>query len=619
LGSGAPPLPHLRFGIFEIDFDSGELRKAGAPVRLQPQPFKILALLASRPGQLVTRQEIQQQTWGTETFVDFESGLNFCIKQIRMVLGDDAETPHYIETLPRRGYRFIAQVDGDVEKETSLPPAQVTQLRVRPTWRVIIGLTTVAALVLTGFLVRPILMSRKVPGGKLMLAVLPFENLSGDPGQEYFSDGLTDETITQLGRLRPARLGVIAETSAMQYKNSKKTIDRIGKELQVDYILEGAVVRTGERVRITAQLIQVSDQTHLWAESYERDVRDILSVQDEVARSVAKEMQIQFTPQEQGRPGRAGSVDFEAHDAYLLGLYYWNKRTTLGYRKSGEYFRKAIARDPGYALAYSGLAESFQVSWQDAREAALKAIELDPSLAEAHTSLAFIKTFHDWDWAGAEREYKRAIELNPNYATAHHWYGEYLAVSNQLPQAVTELRTATRLDPLSLIIRSALADELSMAGDSAASLEQLRQVFDMDPNFPKAHLTLGQIYLQRRMFNEAIHEFQMAKECDAGNSELMGWMGYTQAVYGNKPGAEQAISELVEMSKVEHSRPDAFSLALVQIGLGHNQQALSLLEEAYAQRNDGLLWLNTNALSVFDPLRPQPRFQDLVRRVGLPR
>lgn len=616
---GKAQLPPLRFEIFELDFNSGELRKAGAVVKLQPQPFKILALLASRASQLVTRQEIQQQIWGDETFVDFERGLNFCIKQIRVALGDDAEAPCYIETLPRRGYRFIAQVDGEAKTETNVPHAQATHLTVRPLWRVIIGLIAVAALVLTGYFVRPILIPRRVPGGKIMLAVLPFENLSGDPGQEYLSDGLTDETITQLGRLGPARLGVIAETSTMQYKNSKKTIDRIGKELQVDYILEGAVVRTGERVRITAQLIQVSDQTHLWAESYDRDVREILSVQDEVARAVAAEVQIHFTSQEEGRQGRAGSVDFEAHDAYLMGLYYWNKRTPPGYRKSAEYFRLAIARNSGYALAYSGLANSLPVGSQDGRDAALKALELDPTLAEAHTSLAYIKTFEDRDWAGAEREYKLAIELNPNYATTHHWYGIYLAVSNRPSQAITELRTAARLDPLSLIIRSALAEELSMTGDSAASLEQFHQLFDMDPNFPRAHLALGQIYVRRRMYKEAMNEFQMAREHGGGTSELLGWIGYAQAVSGNKPGAQRAISELVETSKVEHIHPVASSLAMVQIGLGHNEQALNLLEEAYDQRDDSLMWLNTGALSMFDPLRSQPRFQDLLRRVGLPR
>src|SRR2546429_412815 len=462
----------LRFGVFDVDPESGELRKAGVDINLPPQPAKVLVLLATRAGQLITREELRQQIWGKETFVDFEHGLNSCIKQIRAALDDHPESPRYIETRPRRGYRFIAPVQ-EVSAHAVTPGAPseglpTTALRIRPRRYSIAIVALVLALFATGYFARFASPRHAVsPGDKIMLAVLPFENLTGDPRQEYLSDGLTEEMITQLGRMHPERLGVIARTSAMQYKNTQKGMDQIGRELGVAYVLEGSLRRAGDHVRVSAQLIQVRDQTHLWAESYERDLRDILALQNDVAQAIARQIEIKLTPQQQARMARARSIDPRVYEFYSKGRYFWNKRSEEGYRRAIQYFQQAIARDSEYAPAYAGLADAYALlgsmpnvelprseAMPRARAAALKALELDDSLAEAHTSLAFVRMHFDWDWPGAEREFVRALQLNPGYATAHHWYAFWLIAQGRAEDALQEIRAAQRLDPLSLIINT---------------------------------------------------------------------------------------------------------------------------------------------------------------------
>ncbi len=464
----------------------------------------------------------------------------------------------------------------------------------------------------------------KPPVGKIMLAVLPFENLSGDREQEYFSDGLTEEMISQLGRLQPQRLGVIARTSAMQYKGTKKVVREIGHELGVNYILEGTVRRAGQRVRVSAQLIQVSDQTHLWAESYERDLGDVLTLQSEVARAIADKIQLKLTPQRQS-VASTRAVNPNVYELYLKGRYFWNRRTRDALPKAVDYFQRAADIDPTYALAYAGLADSYIVlgvnqfltpseAFPKAKQAALKALELDNALAEAHTSLAFVLQ-REWEWAEAEREFQRALELNPGYSTAHHWYSYVLTIMGRHEEAIAEARRATELDPLSLIINANLGEVLYYAGRSDEAIRQQLRTVDLDPDFYIAHFNLGQAYRKAGMFDKAIAEFERARALSGNNPFPLASLGAAYGFSGRKADAERVLKELREISKRGYVSP--FLLAAVYVGLGEKEQAIKWLEKAYEERDSLLPWIKVSP--TFDSLRSEPRFQDLVRRIGLPR
>jgi len=436
----------LRFDGFELDLAAGELRSGSMLIRLQPQPLKVLMLLANRAGQLVSREEIQKQVWTDDTFVDFDQGLNYCIRQIRAALRDDAEAPRFIETVPRRGYRFLSKVE---------PLSTPVERRV-------------------------------------MLVVLPFQNLSGDPDQEYLSDGLTEEVIAQLGRLNPERLGVIARTSAMRYKHTDKSIEMIGRELPVSHALEGSVRRAGNRVRVTAQLIQVSDQTHLWAESFERAVGDILALQADVARAVARGIGVQLTPNERVRLGSARPLQSGVYETYLKGRHFWKKRSREALQRGVEYFKEAIHIDPEYAPAYAGLADvhltQLDYNYLRPRDAfalvdrvLLDALRLDNTVAEPHTSLGHLR-LHQFDWAGAEQQFRHAIDLNPGYDTAHYYYANLLAAFGRFvlssrgllgerdPHAREELTALTRMIAESPALRAREAEVFAGYTASIAAL-----------------------------------------------------------------------------------------------------------------------------------------------------
>jgi len=464
----------------------------------------------------------------------------------------------------------------------------------------------------------------KLPTGKVMLAVLPFENLGGDPEQEFFSDGMTEEMIAQLGRLHPKKLGVIARTSVMLFKDTKKPIDQIGRELGVDYLLEGSVRRASDRVRITAQLIQVSDQTHLWAETYERDSGDIFAIQSDVAHQVARSLAVELLPREAGLTSTS-TTSPQAHEAYLKGRFFWNKRTEEGLMRGIEYFEKAIEEDPGYALAYAGLADSYVLlPWYSslppggtlpkARKAAMKALEINDRVPEAHTSLAFIRTTYDWDWSGAERAYQRSMELDPNYANAHHWYGLHLAVVGRLQEGQAELQKALELDPLSLIINTDAALPLIFAGKYDQAMEQFRKVLDIDPGFSPAHSLLGDFYLFKGMFEEAVAEAETLMEF----SEVVPWtwgkelLGRAYAMSGKRGKALEILQQLREGSEKGYSEGLTFSY----IALGEMDQAFEFLERAFEERDGWLLFAKMSPY--YDPLRSDPRFQDLLRRMNFP-
>jgi len=468
--------------------------------------------------------------------------------------------------------------------------------------------------------------SRKARLGRIKaLAVLPLEDLSSDPGRDYFADGMTEALITDLAKIKALR--VISRTSVMQYRGVRKPLPQIARELNVDAVVEGSVLRAGNRVRITAQLIHAAADQHLWAESYERDLRDILSLQSEVAQAIANEIQITLTPRDQARLASVRTVDPEAYQLYLKGRFYWNKRTETDLKRGIEYFRQAIDLDPNYALAYAGIADCYSLLGWDlfgalpprealpiAKAAARKALEIDDSLAEAHSSLAWTKLAFDWDWSSAESEFKRAIELNPGYAVTHHWYAECLAGMGRHAEALAEIKQAQELDPLSLIISSVAGWILYFDRQDDQAIAQFRKTLELDPNFWVAHWTLGRAYEQKAMFAEAVAEIQKAIDLSEGSPLSLAALGHTYAVSGSQAEAQKVLDKLKESSKQRYISP--YSIAAIHAGLGEKDQVFMWLEKAYEERSGWLIWLRAEPIS--DPLRSDPRFQDLLRRIGLP-
>jgi TolB-like protein/DNA-binding winged helix-turn-helix (wHTH) protein/Flp pilus assembly protein TadD len=585
------PPRFLRFGIFEVDLQAGRLTKHGLRLKLQEQPYQVLATLLEKPGELVNREELQSRLW-PRTIVDFDHGLNKAINKIRDVLGDSAENPRFIETVARRGYRFLADVvainapspqsevtAGVGDTDRASPPEPVwKQLQHSRTWR-LFGFPALLLAAALLWIVYPWNASSKIHS----LAVLPLENLSGDPSQDYFAEGMTDELITDLSQISTLR--VISRSSVMTYKSVRKPLAEIARELDVQAVVEGSVLRSGERVRITAQLIEVPPDRHIWAHSYEGDLRDTLTLQNTVARTIAEQIQAVLNKQEKAALEKSRVVKPEAYEAYLKGRYFWNKRTGDGLKKAIEYFTVAIEKDPNYAEAYAGLADSYALSgdWEygilsphdaslEAKAAATKALDLDDSLGEAHTSRAFALDLYDWDWSAAEMEYRRAIALNPGYATAHHWYAWHLMVIGRTDEGILELRKAESLDPLSLIIRADLADALCIAHRYSESVQQSERTLEMDPNFAIGHYELGQAFVQKQMYNEAIAEFQRAIELAGDNAAFDSNLAYVYAVSGRRDDALKMAQDL-ETRASASSAADS-NIALIYVGLGDNDKAM---------------------------------------------
>ena len=629
------PAPRFRFGVFEVDARTGELTKSGKRLRLQEQPFRLLAMLLEKPGELVTREELSSRLW-PQTVVDFDHGLNKAVGKVREALGDSSENPRFIETVARRGYRFLADVavvSGNGPETVAEHPAPQgssgptgvadaggLSRRTTVAWKSL-GLGLALVLVVSVSLIfYPRL---HAPLAARALAVLPLENLSGDPSQDYLAEGMTDELITRLAQISALR--VISRTSVMTYKSVHKSLPEIARELNVDTVVEGSVSRSGDRVRITAQLIQMPTDTHMWAQSYSEDFKDALALQSKVAHDIAEQIRVTLNHQEQAALVKSKTVNPEAYVAYLRGRYFWNKRTPDGLKKAIEYFSRAIDIDPTYAEAYSGLADSYALSgdweygilsprdaFQWAKAAATKALALDNSLSEAHTSLAFALDLYGWDWAAAEGEYQLAIRLNPGYATAHHWYAWHLMVMGHTSEGVLELKKAESLDPLSLIISADIADALCIAHLYEESVQQSRKTLEMDPGFAVAHYQLGQALTQQHMHDEAIAEFQRAIELSGHNGAFDSNLGYVYAVSGRKEQAKEIARNLAAQHD-QNPSADA-NVALIYVGLGDQDQAMSWLSRAYEARFNPSILMRP----VFDPLRPDARFQDLLRRIGLP-
>jgi TolB-like protein/DNA-binding winged helix-turn-helix (wHTH) protein/Flp pilus assembly protein TadD len=614
----------VRFGAFSADLAAGRLYKKERRIKVQQQPFQLLAMFLERPGEVVTRDELQKRLWPADTFVDFDHGVNIAINKLREALGDSAEEPRFIETLPRLGYRFISRIE-----QGHSPPDNAPTEVARPARRMshvltaalagTIVLAAVIGLNLGGW--RERVQGRATPRIE-SLAVLPLANLSREPQQDYFADGMTEALISNLSKI--GALKVISRTSVMQYKQSGKRLPQIARELGVDAVIEGSVQREGAEVRISIQLINAATDQHLWSEQYQREYRDILALQSEVARAVAQQIKITLTPQEQVRLGGTHRVDPEAHEAYLKGRYYSNKRTEKELKKSIEYFQQAVERDPSYASAYSGMADAYALlgyrgdlpskeALSRAKDAALKAVKLDDTLAEAHASLGFIAETYEWNWSSAEREYKRALDLNPGYATAHNWYAGYLMYLGRFDEGIAEARRARDLDPLSLVINNALGGRLLLAGRDHEAMEQIQKTLEMDPNFAPAHNRLGWAYLRNGTGEQAIAEFKKATALSASDPDFLIDLGYAYAVAGKKDEAQKILAEL--RRKRERGFVPSSAFAIVYGALDEKDKAFAWLEKAYEERDPQLTYLKVGPR--FDPLRQDPRFKEVLRRIGL--
>jgi TolB-like protein/DNA-binding winged helix-turn-helix (wHTH) protein/Tfp pilus assembly protein PilF len=614
------------FGPFELDLHSGELFKHGSRIKLQGQPIQILRILLEQPGKLVTREEISQKLWPSDTFVDFEHSLNTAVKKLRTALGDEAETPRYIETLPRRGYRFVGEIKESipVEPEPALPasvPPSTAPVKVSlPRWNrlaVLLGSIAVVAMATAATL---LVLHYRTSNRIESIAVLPLANLSGDQEQEYFADGMTEELITDLAQIKALR--VISRTSVMRYKGSKKSLPEIGRELDVDAVLEGSVQRSGDRVRISAQLIQTSSDHHLWAQSYERDLKDVLGLRDELARAIASEIRIELTPKEQVRLTRAPRVVPDAYEAYLKGRRFADKSTPEGLTKAIEYFEHAIARDPKYALAWASLGHAYFLrsfiseSPIDERciPAMKKAMELDENLAEAHVDFADLIFHRDWMWREGEDEFRRAVELDPGSVDAQQHYALALWQLGRFEEAIREMQRTRDLDPLSVGINMSFASLLRDAKRFDEAEKQFLKTIELEPTYVDAYIALGSLYE-----DSGRNELAVAMYRKATNLESIPARRDSVLVEIDKRGTQGYWNKLlefaVEESKRRHVAP--ITLAALYAHSGNKERAIQFLQLSYEQRSPRLTWIN--AQSTWDSLRSDPKFQEIIRKMQFPK
>jgi TolB-like protein/DNA-binding winged helix-turn-helix (wHTH) protein/Tfp pilus assembly protein PilF len=651
------------FGPFRLDPVKRRLMRDGELVPLTPKAFHTLVVLVQESGKTIEKDDLMKTVW-PDAVVE-ENNLNQNITALRRSLGDSRQESRYIATIPGLGYRFVAEVrevdvgsadplvekrpksgipseqdstegatakkeSTSVEAQTPFAPAEakakaVTRNRFATTFG-----HTLLVLALMGLAVVAFALfnrEKRQPSQLAItsIAVLPLENISGDPAQEYFADGMTDALIGDLAKL--GQLRVISRTSSMHYKGTKQSLPQIAAELKVDAVVEGTVQRSGDRVRVRAQLIHAATDKHLWVETYERDVRDVLDLQSEIAQAIAREVQIKTTPAEQARLIPRRPVNPKAFDDYLQGRYlYWNRRTEENLRKAIEHYQNAIREDPNYAQAYAGLADCHNAlgsvqfgAWpplearRRAEEATAKALEIDPALAEAHTAMGYIKHFN-WDWDAAEREFKLAIELNPNYAHAHSFYAGYLMSRGRAEESLAASNRARELDPFSLSISVHRGFLLGNARRYDEASEQLRRVIAMDPNHYQAYWFLGHIYAFNGQLDEAIATSEKAVSLSGRAPSALGMLGLVYGLAKRRGEATKVLNELLELNESRYVTPAA--LAYVYVGLGDKDQAFVWLEKAYQERSNYIAWLKVNP--IVDSLRSDPRFNDLLRRVGLP-
>jgi TolB-like protein/DNA-binding winged helix-turn-helix (wHTH) protein len=657
------------FGPFVLDPGERLLRHGAARMELSPRAFDTLLVLVQNNGRLLEKDALMRTVWG-DTVVE-ENNLSQTVYLLRKALRDGEDGARYIETVPKRGYRFVAGVrefepnegngdghgapgsgrapssfmpDGpaasaevDSGADADFPRARgtgakgpetpVLRQNARRGWisGFMGGLAMVAIVgLLQGAGWKPRLFGEADPNRIRSVAVLPLQNLSNDSNQEYFVDGMTDELITDLAQIR--ELKVVSKTSIMQYKGTRTPLPQIGRELGVDAVVEGSVLRSGDRVRITAQLIRTSTDRHIWAEAYDGDLRDVLSLQARVAEAITNQVKLNLTAEESVRLRKSRAVIPEAFDLYLRGRYAWNQRNVEGFQKAIEYFNQAIEKDSSFALAYSGLADSHTLlalygegapSVTEAKAAAEKALQLDGTLAEAHTSLAAVKILHDWDWEGAEQEFHRAIELNPNFAQAHHWYGNLLlGPEGRHEEAIAELQRAQELDPLSLIIQADTGFANYLAGRYDLALQAYQKVLAANPNFVPVHFYLANYYRQTGQYDLWLAESVADARLTGSASQAQ----VLQQLYA-QGGFRAVMEETAKPRKSGQpaigtdSRPGYCSSSEANAMLGRNAAALDGLEDCYQWSGISLLYLKVEP--VWTNLRPEPRFQDLLRRIHL--
>jgi TolB-like protein/DNA-binding winged helix-turn-helix (wHTH) protein/Tfp pilus assembly protein PilF len=620
----------LRFDDFELDVRAGELRKGGVKLRLQGQPLHVLAALLNRTGDVVTREELRAQIWTADTFVDFDHSLHNAIARLRDVLGDSAETPRYIETLPRRGYRFKGPLQR--AEPQPLPVAEPVQFLKAPAdekptqfparTRMAASIGAAFVLCFAVWLARVSNRPTNAAPRLSSIAVLPLENLSGDASEDFFADGMTDQLITDLAKV--GLLRVISRTSVMRYKGTRKGLPEIARELHVDAIVEGSVVRSGQRVRVTAQLVQASSDQHLWAETYDRDLGDVLKLQGEVADAIAQQVRAQLSPQQHAQIRLAHAVNPEAYDAYLRGrLYFVNEFTKPdSLKKAQHYFEESIQKDPNFALAYAGLADTYvylafggalprDQAYGLAKESLAKAMELDDSIGEEYDTLGLLSWKFDWDWNAADREFNRALALAPSYSCAHEDRAVFLAFMGRRAEALDEI---AKIDQLDSGFSAAITESETyyVLRDYEELVQASKRGLLLDPRDWNQHYFLGAGYEQTGKPQEAIAEYKKAMADGAEDAAVA--LAHAYSAAGSKSEAQKILRDLERKSNETYVAP--YTVATIYAGLGQNDKAFEFLEKAYAEKS---LDISESLKSdhLLDGLRSDPRFESLLRRMGL--
>jgi len=637
--AAAPVSRVLRFDNFELDLRAGELRKGGVKLRLQGQPIQVLAALLNSAGELVTREELRAQVWPAETFVDFDHSLHNAIARLREALGDSAGTPRYIETLPRRGYRFMGTV-GRIGPEEPLPSApnaastspslEARVVPVRSKSRTVVITALLMTVAIAAILVLIPTLSHRAAATPLVrsIAVLPLANFSGDPAQEYFVDGMTDELITDLAKIGALR--VISRTSVMRYKGTKKGLPEIARELNVDGIVEGSVMRSGQRVRITAQLLYGPTDKHLWADTYDRDLGDVLTLQSDVAQAIAQQVRAQLTPQQQARLGAPHPVNPEAYDSYLKGRYYLSNQFTMAQslNMAKTYFEEAVRKDSGFAQAYAGLADAYlylamfrqmssESAYRSAEEADRHALALDDSIGETYDTLAVLSWRYNWDWDATEREFNQAIALAPSYICAHEDRAEYLAFRGRRSEAEAEMIKIRAFD-------TSFSSTLTDVGvdyqlrDFDRLLEASQRGVALNPNEWLEHFYLGVGYEGTGKQLESVAEYQKAVELSGGDQDATAALAHAYAGVGRRAETQKILRDALRDLEQESNKVKAspYLIATLYAALGDKDTAFKFLERAYREKSLDLSW-HLNADLRIDNLRSDPRYQSLLSRVGL--
>ena len=570
----------IHFGVFEADLRAGELRRNGSKVKLQEQPFQILAMLLERPGEIVTREELRPRLWSADTFVDFDHGLNSAIRRLRDALGDSAENPSFVETLGRRGYRFIAPVASRVLRERQQEPIE-------------------------------------------SVAVLPFANRSADPNTDYLSDGITESLINNLSQISTLR--VTARSIVFRYKGKDADPRKVGSDLHVRAVVSGRLLKRGSSLIIQAELMDVATGSQLWGGQYNREAENVFLLQDDLSREISEKLRLRLTGDEKRRLTKRYTEDAEAYRLYLKGRYHWNKRNPEGLQKAVDYFQQALNRDPVYPLAYAGLADTYaylsffhvvppRQAMPKAKAAAVKALEIDDHLAEAHVSLGYVSFTYDGDWSAAGKYFEQALALNPIYSGAHTFYAFYLSSLGRSEEALAVAKRALDLDPASPAVSHSLAVQLYLARRFDKAIEQAHNTLEMDANFAISYQLLGEVHVSKGLYREGLLALEKFSALSRTSAISLALVGYSHARLGERSAALRIIEELTSASK--HSFIPAFLYALVYAGLEDKDQAFGWLEKAYEERFNRLAYLKQDAL--WDPLRSDPRFIDMLRRLGIP-